>query len=182
MDDYSLLSDEELLRRVSRDDRFAEELLASRYALKVKLIARRFFLSGSDNEDLIQEGMLGLISAIRKFNPECDNGFSSFAGTCIKNRIIDYIRTTSNSHESSAEEISEDEKDPGPGPEELFIEQEKYQETLRQFRDRLSSYEYKILVMYLEGMSYSEIAKILKRSQVSIYNAMQRVRIKLTSS
>ena len=176
---YTQFSDEDLLKSVSAGDRSAEEALLSRYLHKVKLISRRFFLYDGDNDDLIQEGMIGLLSAIRKFDSSQDISFNSFASKCIRNRIIDAVKSSHNIEFRSTEELSEDELSLVSDPEEIFIENENYIQKLDKYKQNLSKLEYKVLVMYLDGYSYYDISRILNKPQLSVYNAMGRIRHKL---
>ena len=66
MTDYTLYTDIDLWRLASNGDAGAEEELIERYGRMVRVCARPYFLAGGDSEDRIQEGMLGLLSAIRR--------------------------------------------------------------------------------------------------------------------
>ena len=90
--DQNTFSDEDLCRQAALGDRLAEEILAVRYHRLVRICARPYFLAGGDSEDLIQEGMMGLLSAIREFAPEKGSSFRTYAETCIRNRILSAIR------------------------------------------------------------------------------------------
>lgn len=154
-----------------------EDELVKRYSKKVLILARQFFLFGGDSDDLIQEGMLGLISAIRSFDREKEANFSTYAENCIRHKLIDAIRSKGYVEFISSEDY------PADGvcisPEEQFIENEKYQELLVQFRKKLSKFEYAVLEKYLEGFSYTDIADYMNKPVSSIYNAVQRIRQKL---
>ena len=95
MMDDSKLSDAELLALVSAGNADAEEALAERYSRLVRICARPLFLIGGDSEDLIQEGMLGLLSAIRQYDPASNVPFKAFAEVCISNRIYSAIKSAS---------------------------------------------------------------------------------------
>ncbi|MEG0035838.1 MAG: sigma factor [Oscillospiraceae bacterium] len=95
MNSYSLLSDNDLLRGVESGDRAAEEQLALRYARLVKICSRPFFLVGGDGEDLIQEGMFGLLSAIREFDFSMNTSFKTYADICVMRRIYSAIISAS---------------------------------------------------------------------------------------
>ncbi len=85
-------TDEELARLAASGDRTAEELLVSRYHRVVRTCVRPYFLSGGDSEDLAQEGMFGLISAIREFEIEKETSFRTCAESCIRNRLKRLLR------------------------------------------------------------------------------------------
>ncbi len=92
------LSDEQLCAACQSGNRNAEEVLAARYHRLVRSIARPYFLAGGDSEDLLQEGMLGLIKAMREYDPTQAAMFSTFADVCIRRRL--YSVESSNSPES----------------------------------------------------------------------------------
>ena len=94
---FNEMSDEFLWSRASSGDLSAEEELVRKYHQLVRVCARPYFLAGGDSEDLIQEGMLGLLSAVRSFNPEREASFRTFAEQCIKNRLLTAIKSASRS-------------------------------------------------------------------------------------
>lgn len=185
-------SDNELLKMVEAGDRFAEGQLAERYTRLVKICARPFFLVGGDSEDLIQEGMLGLLSAIREFRPNNSASFKTYAEICVKRRIYSAIRTASRKkHEPLNEMVSLDEvlSDESASasqadafrriPEEQVLAQESADETIQAYSRCLSKFEAQILELYLSGLSYSEIAQGCGKTEKSVDNAIQRIRRKL---
>ena len=191
--DYTAESDTELVKLVLDGDREAEEALVARYMRLVRSCARPLFLAGGDSEDLIQEGMFGLISAIRRFDPADGVLFRSFAEHCIRMRLLSAIKSASRQKHFplndgiSLEQLSED---PGAGlyalpqefwrnPEELVLARESKEELYAAFSRCLSKFEIKVLDLYLEGLSYREIAERLCRSAKSVDNAVQRIRHKL---
>lgn len=195
MDHLSVLSDETLCEKAASGDRVAEEELAVRYNRLVRVCARPFFLAGGDSEDLIQEGMLGLLSAIRSFQPEKAASFRTFAEICIKSRLISAVRaaasgkhTPLNSYISFETPSFDGNADflslmaaglPQKNPEDLLIGREELQEHLDTAKGQLSGFEANVLSYYLEGLSYQEIAAQVKRSPKSVDNAVQRIRRKL---
>lgn len=192
MDNYDILSDNELLRMAKNGDRAAEEQFALRYTRLVKVCARPFFLVGGDGEDLIQEGMLGLLSAIREYDPSMNASFKTYAEICVKRRIYSAIRTASRKkHEPLNEMVSLDEVLSEESstvsqsdafrriPEEQVLAQEIADEIIQTYSRCLSKFEAKILELYLGGLSYSEIAWECGKSEKSVDNAVQRIRRKL---
>ena len=178
-------SDEELLR-LCRTSVEAQEILLERYARLVRVYARRFFLLGGDYEDLVQEGMIGLLNAIRQYQPEAGT-FPYYAGICIKRRLISAVRAASAKKHAPLNEsvsISDSFPDAVPfdaisdNPENVFIDKELYSDVLSRLLLRISPLEKRVLAAYLEGMSYSEIAKNLHRPLKSVGNALQRVKLK----
>jgi RNA polymerase sporulation-specific sigma factor len=193
MTDYVLHSDQDLLALAARGDSMAEEMLLSRYSRTVRACARPLFLMGGDSEDLIQEGTFGLLSAIRQFDPDGGASFKTFAEHCIRMRLLSAIKSASRlkhvplNDGISLEELSED---PGAdlsalpelirhNPEELILAKESREELNAAFSQCLSRFEIKVLDLYLEGLSYREIADRLCRDAKSIDNAVQRIRRKL---
>ena len=193
MIDYAELDDLKLQKLAASGDRDAEELLAERYLRLVRICARPLFLVGGDSEDLIQEGTFGLLSAIRKFNPEDGAAFKTFAEHCIRMRLLSAIKSASRlkhfplNDGISLEQLSEDpsaEISALPGsvphnPEDLILAKESREELYAAFSRCLSRFEIKVLDLYLEGLSYREIADRLCTSAKSIDNAVQRIRHKL---
>ena len=87
--------DNELIARIREGDELAEDVLATRYVQLVKKCARPYFLAGGDHEDLIQEGMFGLLNAIRHFDPDMGVVFPVYAEQCIRNRLLTAIESAS---------------------------------------------------------------------------------------
>ena len=189
-------TDDELCAQAAEGDRAAEELLVMRYNRLVRMCARPFFLAGGDSEDLIQEGMLGLLSAIRSFQAEQGASFRTYAEVCIRSRLISAVRSASSGKHSplngsiSFETPSFDGIPdyvsnmavglPQKNPEDLLISREEQQEYLDKAKGQLSGFEANVLGYYLEGFSYQEIAAQVKRSTKSVDNAVQRIRRKLS--
>ena len=193
MIDYAVLDDTRLQQLASAGDRDAEDVLAERYLRLVRMCARPLFLAGGDSEDLIQEGTFGLLSAIRRFDPTYDVSFATFAEHCIRKRLLSAIKSASRlkhfplNDGISFEELSED---PGAdvsslselsrrNPEDLILAKESREELRAAFSRCLSRFEIKVIDLYLEGLSYREIADRLCRDAKSIDNAVQRIRRKL---
>ena len=192
MMDISQLSDAELLSRVTAGDAAAEEALAERYSRLVRICARPLFLAGGDSEDLIQEGMLGLLSAIRQYDPASNVPFKAYAEVCISNRIYSAIKSASRqkhsplnsgiSLDSILSEESQTQASTYPGAncrvtEEQVLARESEQELLSAFTRYLSAFEARVLRLY--GLSYAEMAAETGKPEKSIDNAVQRIRRKL---
>lgn len=181
-------SDEELVKLAKCGDQRAEEMLAIRFGWLVRMCARPLFLMGGDSEDLVQEGMIGLIIAIREYNPQRKTSFRTFAEVCVRNRLHSAVKAASrDKHAPLNRSVSFDsifltEEENGNidacDPESLFIQQENLRERMSQIYCQLSPLETRILQLYLSGLSYSEIASTCRRSIKSVDNAVQRVRRK----
>lgn len=189
---YSDDSDEKLCILVASGNRIAEETLVERYTRLVRIYARPFFLAGGDAEDLIQEGMLGLLAAVRGYDPTQQASFKTFAETCVRNRLFSAVRSDQSGkhtplNESVSFEAPQLDAEFAPSflnlsaqsPEELFIRQEHDSEVLRALHQSLSTFEKKVLSLYLEGYSYTEIGEKLERNSKAVDNAVQRIRRKL---
>lgn len=188
---YSDLTDEALCRLASQGDSSAEETLVLRHTRLVRACARPLFLMGGDSEDLIQEGMLGLVKAIRDYSDGRGSSFRTFAETCVKNRMISAIRSAAGKHHTPLNDSIPIETplfdesyagalvQTGSDPESILITRETIQERGRFLRSKLSDFEAKVLTLYLSGLSYSEIAAQVGRPLKSVDNAVQRIRRKL---
>ncbi len=179
--DYSLTEDPVLLRLCKEGDRLAEEELIRRYMRKVRICSRRFYLLGGDDEDLVQEGTIGLLNAVRSYEEGNGASFNTYAEKCILSRLIDAIHFKGYAAFESPEDMDlPEEISSGSDPEEIFLANEHMQELVSQLNEKLSKYERSVLELYLKGNSYTEIADTLGKTNPSIYNAVQRIRIKLS--
>ena len=189
MEPRSQQSDEILRHMAASGDRGAEECLVARYTRLVRAGARPYFLAGGDSEDLIQEGFLGLLTAIRSFTPERDAAFRTFAEICIRSRLHTAVRAAQGgkhaplNHSVSYEPPLFDGTNAylfssAESPEDVVIGREELRERLEALKGRLSKFEAQILPPYLNGLSCGEIAQRVGRSQKSVDNAIQRIRRK----
>jgi RNA polymerase sporulation-specific sigma factor len=196
LDAFETLSDEEIVEMVRDGNLLAEEHLINKYRNFVRAKARSYFLIGADREDIIQEGMIGLFKAIRDFRCDKLSSFRAFAELCVTRQIITAIKTATrqkhiplNSYVSLNKPIYDEDSDRTlldvitgskiTDPEELIISREEFDGIEEKMGEILSSLEWKVLMSYLEGKSYQEIAVDLKRHVKSIDNALQRVKRKL---
>lgn len=193
---FHLLIDEDVVEFAREGDDMALEYLINKYKNFVRAKARSYFLIGADREDIIQEGMIGLYKAIRDFRMDKLSSFRAFAELCITRQIITAIKTATrqkhiplNSYVSLNKPIYDEDSDRTlldvisgtkiTDPEELIISREEFDDIEEKMGEILSSLEWKVLMSYLEGKSYQEIAEDLKRHVKSIDNALQRVKRKL---
>ncbi|MCL2335948.1 MAG: RNA polymerase sporulation sigma factor SigH [Firmicutes bacterium] len=194
--DFQLMIDEEVVEFAREGDDVALEYMINKYKNFVRAKARSYFLIGADREDIIQEGMIGLYKAIRDFRLDKLSSFRAFAELCITRQIITAIKTATrqkhiplNSYVSLNKPIYDEDSDRTlldvisgskiSDPEELIISREEFDDIEEKMGEILSSLEWKVLMSYLEGKSYQEIAEDLKRHVKSIDNALQRVKRKL---
>lgn len=187
------LSDEELCQLAIEKNRMAEEILVTRYNRLVRSCARPFFLAGGDSEDLIQEGMVGLIKAVREYDAQKDASFRTFAEVCIRNRLYSVLRAAArDKHTPLNQSISLDtpffDRDSYTSgtsdlaqcnPEDFLIDREHTAALLSGVRKQLSEFEAKILGYYLDGLSCREIAETVGKTPKSVDNAVQRIRRKV---
>ena len=170
------LPDEALCRLIREQDRPAEEVLAARYHRVVRSCARPYFLAGGDSEDLMQEGMFGLIKAMREYDPDRDASFRTFAETCIRHRLYSVVKAAAGGKHAPLNQsvplnpslLEANVSFAQPGPEDLL-----------NVRKQLSEFEVMILGFYLDGLTCREIAAAVGRSPKSVDNAVQRIRRKV---
>ena len=194
---YDGYSDEELLVRIrtcAGDE--ALDYLINKYRNFVRSKARSYFLIGADREDIVQEGMIGFFKAIRDFREDKLSSFRAFAELCVTRQIITAIKTATrqkhiplNSYVSLNKPIYDEDSDRTlldvlsgariSDPEELVISREEFVDIEQKMEEILSDLEWRVLMSYLDGKSYQEIAVDLHRQVKSIDNALQRVKRKL---
>ena len=197
--DLNTLSDEQLVLLSVNGDTEAEETIFHRYKNYVKSKARTYYLIGADNDDIVQEGMIGLYKAVRDFNPDKNITFKTFADVCITRQILTAIRTANrNKHNPLNGSISMNapvfNEDSGTtfinliqhgsvsNPEEIYIIDESLKEIKNEISKILSGFENQVLELYLDGLSYVEISEKMDKSLKSIDNALQRIKKKLMDS
>jgi RNA polymerase sporulation-specific sigma factor len=191
------LEDSELARRAQRGDERSIELLLNRYRGFARGKSRSYFLAGSDREDVIQEGMIGLFKAIRDFDSEQRTPFRAFAELCISRQILTAIKTANrNKHQVLNSSISLDATTHGDDdsasvmdqlmsptalsdPVELVISAEEIEALNTSMCENLTTLEGDVLALYMDGKSYEEIAGALGNHVKSIDNALQRIKRKL---
>lgn len=187
-------SDEDLCGLALAGDPQAEECLVSRYTRLVRICARPYFLAGADTEDLIQEGMIGLLSAIRGFSAEKGSLFRTYAETCIRNRLRSAVRSAAREkhtplnhslsldaprfEENVASYSYQIDHQAQKDPEEAFIDREEKEDRIGDLRSRLSTLEKTVLDFYLDGLSYTEIALRTGKTSKAVDNAVRRIRRK----
>lgn len=189
-------TDEEIVVEARDGDNRALEYLLCKYQNFVKAKAKSYFLIGADKEDIYQEGMIGLFKAIRDFRTDKLASFKAFAELCVTRQIITAVKTATrqkhiplNTYVSLNKPIYDEESDRTlldiisgvkvSDPEELVISREEVESIENEIGEVLSDLEMEVLMSYLDGKSYQEIACDLDRHAKSIDNALQRVKRKL---
>lgn len=199
--DFDKATDEELILRLREGEAAITDYIMEKYKNLVRNKAKSMYILGADNEDLIQEGMIGLFKAIRDFDSGRDASFYTFADLCISRQIYTAVKASGrqkhmplNTYISLYSNITEVEGD-GNGnemslvnalsskdeqnPEELFIDRENVEDIERAIETELSPFEKQVLDLYITGMSYSQIARVLGKDDKSTDNALQRMKGKL---
>jgi RNA polymerase sporulation-specific sigma factor len=191
------LEDIDLVARVHAGDDRCIEVLLSRYRNFARSKARSYFLAGSDKEDVVQEGMIGLFKAIRDFQAETGTPFRAFAELCISRQILTAIKTANRQkHQPLNSSVSldapaygDDQSDRSVGdnlvastihdPAELVISAQEIEAIRDTMHESLTDLEGDVLRLYMDGKSYEEIAGVLGNHVKSIDNALQRIKRKL---
>lgn len=197
MDKYELLADERLVEMFRAGDSGAMDCIMVKYKSMVRKKARAMYLLGGENEDLIQEGMIGLIKAVRDYEPAKGASFSSFAELCVSRQMYSAIEASKrkkhlplNSYVSLYEE--QDSEHGGSGtvlidtiqsdrvsdPETLYFGKEYAEALMESLKETLSPLENRVLYLHLMGTDYRAIAELLGKSPKSIDNALQRIKCK----
>ncbi len=195
--DYTDLDEVEIIRKSRNGDNDAMEYMLKKYSGMVRKETRRFYLIGADEEDLTQEGMIGLFKAVRDYNLEGDTDFALFAHICIVRQLYTVVKASnrqkhtplntyvsiyapmSDEHSQlTLQEVLEVEKD---NPEKQFLDRERMTDIWEAINRMLSPLEKKVLELYLEGYNYEVIGEHLGKKKKSIDNAIQRIRTKLQS-
>lgn len=196
MEQYNLLSDEELISRLREGHEDIRDYLMEKHKNLVRKKARALYLIGGDNDDLIQEGMIGLYKAIRDFDPERGASFHTFADLCISRQLYTAVQASQrqkhqplNSYVSLSDSDNEEQTSSrafyaandvrNRNPEELFIARENLEDMEELIEKKLSRFEREVLRYYLSGMNYSQIADTLGKSSKATDNALQRIKKKI---
>lgn len=195
--DYEAFSDEELILRLRDGDNRVTEYIIEKYKDLVRKKSKSMYILGADHEDLLQEGMIGLFKAIRDYDAGRDASFYTFAELCVarqiytavqsagrkKHSFLNYYVSLYGNQERNGEEYPEliqelvawDVKN----PEELMIDQENLESLEKTIEQELSSFEKQVLELCLTGMSYTEIARVLGKTEKATDNALQRIKTKI---
>ena len=193
MKNYEEYTDEELVDRLHQGENEIMDYILEKYKPLVRKQTNALFLIGGENEDLIQEGMIGLFKAIRDYNDTKEATFFYFAQLCIKRQLASALEASNRKKHiplNNYVSFSSDENDNVAAleasisqgvesPEQMVLEQEKVIEFKEQIRAKLSKMEKEVLNLYLEGYNYTQIAKIMEKTPKSIDNALQRIRQKI---
>ncbi len=196
-EDYSQISDEELILRLRGGENRVMDYICDKYKDLVRNKARSMFILGGDNEDLIQEGMIGLFKAVRDYDGGRDAGFHTFADLCISRQMYTAVQASQRQkhiplntyvslygddaqEENGQRRLMESLADQAQkSPEERFLDKERVQYLEEKIDSELSSFERQVLDLHLTGMGYTQIARVLGRDEKSTDNALQRLKGKI---
>lgn len=186
------VSDVQLCAQAQNGSPDATEQLIHRYSKLVKACARSYFMEGADSDDLVQEGMIGLLRAVRQFDVSRGVPFEAFARLCVTRQIYSAVRAAAAqkheilNHSITIEKPLFDDNAASrisvnhivSNPEALVIGMEEQQERIQQLLKSLSAFEAKVLRLYLQGCTYQEMTGILQKPLKSVDNAIQRIKRK----
>lgn len=193
----STIRDEDLIRRSRKGDEAASNELMSRYKAVVRNRASSYFMAGADQEDLIQEGMIGVFKAIRDYDEKKGASFRTFAELCIQRQIISAVKGASRMKHAPLNEsvslnrpVSDGDDGAGPleelladeidtNPEKMLLLREDMSYISQNLDDILSTLELQVWKMYVNGCSYREIAEKLDKTSKGVDSAIQRAKKKL---
>lgn len=193
------MADEQLIRRLREGETDITDYIMDKYKYLVRKKAKAMYLLGGENDDLIQEGMIGLFKAVRDYDVEQETSFYSFADLCISRQMYTAIKLSQwqkhmplNSYVSlyeQKEDANEEKQQPliellrtekDNNPEELFLDKEYFSMMEQELKNRLSDLESRVLHLHLMGEDYRSIARLLGKSPKSIDNALQRIKQKMS--
>ncbi len=181
---YDVLSDDDLIEKIRNSDNDALNFLLNKYKPLVKIKARMFFLIGGDTDDLIQEGMIGLFSAVKKYEKSSNNSFKTFAEVCISNQIKSALRNNNRlKHSSLNDSVSLESLEiefsiDTDTPLNKLISREDFINLTGKINELLTDFEKKVLILYLNGYKRTQIAHKLKKDNKSISNCLSRIKKK----
>ena len=193
---YDQMSDENLLQEINqKQNNVALDFLIERYKDIVSIKANKFFMIGSEKEDMIQEGYIGLYKAVKSYDSQKQNSFKTFAGLCIERQMITAVKDSNrqkhiplnSSLSLNAKAFGEDDmqvmeildtRKTGEDPLDIITKKEYFTFIEKAINDSLSDFEKKVLVHYKNGESYAEIANKLESKVKSVDTAIQRIRKK----
>ena len=197
MSKYDRMTDEQLLCDYKNGNQEIMDYLMVKYKSMVRKKARAMYLLGGENEDLIQEGMIGLIKSVRDFDVTQKTSFSSFAELCVSRQMYSAIEASNRKKHlplNSYVSLYEDSEEVGEGrslplidtiesskendPEVLYFGKEYTEAFAEQLKELLSPLENHVLYLHLMGTDYRTIAELLGKSPKSVDNALQRIKTK----
>ena len=192
MSDYEKMTDEQLIRNLRGGEKAIVDYIMDKYKNLVRKEANAMYLLGGENDDLIQEGMIGLFKAVEDYDVEQEVSFFSFARLCITRQMysaIEASRRKKHSPLNSYISLYDQEDEKGSlletmeaggqsNPEELFLSKEYVTLLESELEEQLSDLESRVLYLHLMGTDYRTIAKLIDKSPKTVDNALQRIKNK----
>ncbi|HIW80395.1 MAG TPA: RNA polymerase sporulation sigma factor SigH [Candidatus Acetatifactor stercoripullorum] len=195
---YGNAGDEELILRLRDGEQAIMDYICNKYKNLVRSKAKSMFILGGDNDDLIQEGMIGLFKAVRDYDSGRDASFYTFADLCISRQMYTAVRASGRQKHFPLNNYVSLDSAPGQqadqeelrlfealaaraelNPEAVFLDKERVAYLENTIENELSAFEKQVLDLYMTGMSYTQIAKVLGRDEKSTDNALQRLKSKI---
>lgn len=196
--EYEKMTDEQLLKLIRKEDKTALNRLIDRYKDAVEIKVTKFYISGAEKDDIMQEGLIGLYKSIRDFDLTKQNSFKTFANLCIERQIItaikgsnrqkhmplnSYVSLNNTSYENDNGEMENQlidvfDSNTIEDPLETITKNEYMKDVEKSINQTLSSFEKRVLTKLVQGQSYNEIAESLNSPVKSVDNAIQRIRKK----
>ena len=186
------MTEEQLIEKLREGDSGIIDYLMEKYKNTVRKEANAMYLLGGENDDLIQEGMIGLFKAVQDYDLKQGASFFSFAKLCITRQMYSAIEASRrkkhgplNSYVSFYEQ-GEDESSLADtmaaggesNPEEIFVSREFVRILQNLLEESLSDLENRVLYLHLMGTDYKTIARLLDKSPKTVDNALQRIKNK----
>lgn len=198
-ENYNNMSDEDLINVIKSGDKNALDYLIEKYKELVNMKVGKYFMIGSEREDIIQEGLIGLYKAVKSYSADKQNSFKTFANMCIERQLITAIKSSNrqkhmplNTYLSLNTKAYEDDDESNildifdshqvEDPLETITKQEYYKTVEKAIDESLSDFEKQVLKRYMNGESYNQIAEKLDTPVKSVDNAIQRIRKKATKN
>lgn len=198
-ENYDKMSDEDLIKVIKSGDKNALDYLIEKYKDLVNMKVGKYFMVGSEREDIVQEGLIGLYKAVKCYSPDKQNSFKTFANMCIERQLITAIKSSNrqkhmplNTYLSLNTKAYEDDEESNmldifdshqvEDPLETITKQEYYKTVEKAIDESLSDFEKQVLNRYMKGESYNQIAEKLDTPVKSVDNAIQRIRKKATKN
>lgn len=194
MSKYETMTDEQLMQDLRNGNKDIIDYIMEKYKNLVRKEAKAMFLLGGENDDLIQEGMIGLFKAVQDYDVKQEVSFYSFARLCITRQMYSAIEASKrkkhiplNSYISFYEKEGEGdegrlldtiEAGEGSDPEKAFLSKEYARSIESELKEQLSDLESRVLYLHLLGTDYKTIATLLDKSPKTIDNALQRIKAK----
>lgn len=195
---YEGIPDEELIIRIHDGENGITEYLLDKYKNMVRAKAKTMYILGADAEDLIQEGMIGLFKAIRDYDYGRDASFQTFADLCVSRQMYTAVTASgrkkhmplntyislsgheeSKNGESEGQSLEDTLSKDNSNPESILIDRENVEDIEKFIDTELSTFEREAVELYLTGMNYTNIAKVLSRDEKSTDNALTRAKSKI---